>query len=146
MAEKMRAVGYRKPLPISDPASLEDLEVPVPEPGPRDLLVRVEAVSVNPVDTKVRGVGRPRPARPKVLGYDAAGVVVATGAEVTLFKPGDEVYYAGTIDRPGTNASSTWSTSASSGRKPPQPDLRPGRRAAADHHHRLGGRCSTGSG
>src|ERR1700744_51266 len=103
MAEKMRAFGTRKPLPISDPASLEDLEVPVPEPGPRDLLVRVEAVSVNPVDVKVRAATDPG-GEPKILGYDAAGVVVATGADVGLFSPGDEVYYAGPIDRPGTDA------------------------------------------
>jgi zinc-binding alcohol dehydrogenase family protein len=103
MAEMMRAVGYRKPLPVSDPASLEDLEIPVPEPGPRDLLVRVEAVSVNPVDVKVRASTDPG-GEPKILGYDAAGVVVATGADVTLFAAGDEVYYAGSIDRPGTDA------------------------------------------
>src|SRR6201992_396 len=103
MAEKMRAVGYRKALPVSDPASLEDLEVPVPEPGPRDLLVRVEAVSVNPVDVKVRASTDPG-GEPKILGYDAAGTVVATGPDVTLFSPGDEVYYAGSIDRPGTDA------------------------------------------
>jgi NADPH:quinone reductase len=103
MAEMMRAVGYRKPLPISDPASLEDLEVPVPQPGPRDLLVRVEAVSVNPVDVKVRASSDPG-GEPKILGYDAAGTVVATGSDVTFFSPGDEVYYAGSIDRPGTDA------------------------------------------
>jgi NADPH:quinone reductase len=103
MAEKMRAVGYRQALPISDPASLEDLEVPVPEPGPRDLLVRVEAVSVNPVDVKVRASSDPG-GEPKILGYDAAGTVVATGSDVQLFAPGDEVYYAGSIDRPGTDA------------------------------------------
>jgi NADPH:quinone reductase len=103
MAEMMRAVGYRKPLPVSDPASLEDLEVPVPEPGPRDLLVRVEAVSVNPVDVKVRASTDPDRG-PKVLGWDAAGVVVAAGSDVTLFAPGDEVYYAGAFNRPGTDA------------------------------------------
>ena len=103
MAETMRAVGYRKPLPVSDPASLEDLEVPVPTPGPRDLLVRVEAVSVNPVDVKVRASADPG-GEPRILGYDAAGTVVATGSDVLLFSPGDEVYYAGTIDRPGTDA------------------------------------------
>src|ERR1700759_2938647 len=103
MAEKMRAVGARKALPISDPASLEDLEVPVPEPGPRDLLVRVEAVSVNPVDVKVRASTDPG-REPKILGWDAAGVVEAAGADVSLFAPGDEVYYAGSIDRPGTDA------------------------------------------
>ncbi len=103
MANTMRAVGFRKALPISDPASLEDLVLPVPQPGPRDLLVRVEAVSVNPVDTKVRSGSDPG-AEPKVLGYDAAGVVVATGDRVGLFDTGDEVYYAGSIARPGTNA------------------------------------------
>jgi zinc-binding alcohol dehydrogenase family protein len=103
MAEMMRAVGYRKPLPISDPASLENLQVPVPTPGPRDLLVRVEAVSVNPVDVKTRATADPG-GEPKILGYDAAGVVVATGSDVTLFSPGDEVYYAGSIGRPGTDA------------------------------------------
>ena len=103
MADKMRAVGYRKPLPVSDPASLEDLEVPVPAPGPRDLLVRVEAVSVNPADVKIRASADPG-GQPKILGYDAAGVVVATGVDVTLFSPGDEVYYAGSVGRPGTDA------------------------------------------
>jgi zinc-binding alcohol dehydrogenase family protein len=99
----MRAVGYRKSLPITDPDSLVDAELPVPEPGPHDLLVRVEAVSVNPVDTKVRNGNDPA-GELKVLGYDAAGVVVGVGAEVTRFRVGDEVYYAGSIGRPGTNS------------------------------------------
>src|SRR5882757_4498367 len=103
MTENMRAVGYRKSLPITDPDSLVDAELPVPEPGPRDLLVRVEAVSVNPVDTKVRAGNDPA-GELKVLGYDAAGVVVGVGAEVTRFRVGDEVYYAGSIGRPGTNS------------------------------------------
>lgn len=103
MVETMRAVAYREPRPITDPVSLEDIEMPVPMPGPRDLLVRVAAVSVNPVDVKVRA-GQDPGGRPKVLGYDAAGAVVAVGGDVTLFAPGDEVYYAGSIARPGTNA------------------------------------------
>ncbi|MGA5303169.1 zinc-binding alcohol dehydrogenase family protein [Nucisporomicrobium flavum] len=103
MAELMRAVGYRKNLPISAPSSLLDLELPVPEPGDHDLVVRVRAVSVNPVDVKVRASSDPH-GEPKVLGYDAAGIVERTGAAVTLFKPGDEVWYAGSIARPGTNA------------------------------------------
>ncbi|WP_238007251.1 zinc-binding alcohol dehydrogenase family protein [Dactylosporangium sp. AC04546] len=78
---------------------LQDVELPDPAPGPRDLLVRIEAVSVNPVDVKQRASGES-----KVLGYDASGVVAAVGAEVSLFRVGDEVYYAGAIDRPGTNA------------------------------------------
>ncbi|MCU1689317.1 MAG: Bifunctional protein: zinc-containing alcohol dehydrogenase quinone oxidoreductase [Jatrophihabitantaceae bacterium] len=102
MSSTMRAVGYRRSLPASDPQSLIDLEVAVPDVGPRDLLVRVEAVSVNPVDTKVRRSGDPTGAR--ILGFDAAGVVERVGADVGLFAPGDEVYYAGSIARPGTDA------------------------------------------
>jgi NADPH2:quinone reductase len=117
MAEKMRAVGYRRPLPSSDPASLEDLEVPVPEPGPRDLLVRVEAVSVNPVDVKVRASSDPG-REPRILGYDAAGTVVATGPDVTFFSAGDEVYYAGSIDRPGADAQFHVVDERITGRKP----------------------------
>jgi NADPH2:quinone reductase len=100
----MKAVGYRKSLPSSDPNSLIDVELPVPQPGPRDLRVKVEAVSVNPVDTKVRMRAAPPEGEVKVLGWDAAGIVEAVGAEVTLFRPGDEVFYAGSIARPGTNA------------------------------------------
>jgi len=103
MTAMMHAVGYRKPAPISDPASLEDAEVPVPEPGPRDLLVEVKAVSVNPVDVKLRASSDPG-GELKILGYDAAGIVTAVGDKVTLFSPGDEVYYAGSVARPGTNA------------------------------------------
>ncbi|MFI5494620.1 zinc-binding alcohol dehydrogenase family protein [Actinoplanes sp. NPDC051859] len=103
MPELMRAVGYRTSLPISDPASLLDLELPVPEPDPHDLLVRVEAVSVNPADPWVRLSTDPQ-GEPKILGYDAAGVVERVGSAVTLFRPGDEVWYAGSIARPGTNS------------------------------------------
>jgi NADPH2:quinone reductase len=81
-----------------------DLELPEPQPGERDLLVRVHAVSVNPVDTKVRAGVAPTEGEHRVLGYDAAGVVQAVGAKVSRFKPGDEVYYAGSRIRPGTNA------------------------------------------
>lgn len=100
----MKAVALTRYLPIDDPQSLQDLTLPEPRPGPRDLLVRIEAVSVNPVDAKLRA---PRPqveAQPRVLGFDAAGVVEAVGSEVTLFQPGDEVYYAGDVTRPGCNA------------------------------------------
>lgn len=100
----MKAVGYLKPLPLTDADALLDLEVPVPELRPRDLLVRVEAVSVNPVDVKVRASAVPAEGTSRILGFDAAGIVEAVGSEVTLFRPGDAVAYAGAIDRPGTNA------------------------------------------
>jgi NADPH2:quinone reductase len=103
MTDLMRAVGYRKNLPISDVESLLDLAVPVPEPGPHDLRVRVKAVSVNPVDVKVRAGADPG-GEPRILGFDAAGVVEQVGEAVTLFRPGDEVWYAGSIARAGTNA------------------------------------------
>jgi NADPH2:quinone reductase len=100
----MKAVALTRYLPIDDPQSLIDMELPKPQIGTHDLLVRVEAVSVNPVDTKLRS---PKPnveAQPRVLGFDAAGTVEAVGADVTGFKPGDEVYYAGDVTRAGSNA------------------------------------------
>ncbi|MFA6228977.1 MAG: zinc-binding alcohol dehydrogenase family protein [Rhodanobacter sp.] len=100
----MKAVALTRYLPIDDPQSLVDVELPKPAPGENDLLVRIEAVSVNPVDTKVRS---PKPlieAQPKVLGYDAAGTVEAIGAAVAGFQPGDRVYYAGDVTRSGSNA------------------------------------------
>jgi zinc-binding alcohol dehydrogenase family protein len=100
----MRAVGFRQSLPITEAASLLDLELPDPTPTGRDLLVAVRAVSVNPVDTKVRVRAAPPPGETKVLGWDASGVVVAVGPDVTLFKPGDEVWYAGSLARSGTNS------------------------------------------
>jgi NADPH2:quinone reductase len=100
----MKAVGYRESLPITADASLLDVELPTPTPGPRDLLVAVKAVSVNPVDTKVRKRSAPPAGEISVLGWDAAGVVEAVGSGVTIFKPGDEVFYAGSIARSGTNA------------------------------------------
>ncbi len=100
----MKAVGFYRNLPISDDQALVDLELPEPEPGPRDLLVDVHAVSVNPVDTKVRRNAAPADGQARVLGFDAAGVVRAVGSAVSLFKPGDRVWYAGSIARPGSNA------------------------------------------
>jgi zinc-binding alcohol dehydrogenase family protein len=100
----MRAVGYQRSLPITDDAALVDIDLPTPEPSGRDLLVEVRAVSVNPVDTKVRRRAAPEDGGWKVLGWDAAGVVAAVGPEVSRFKPGDEVFYAGAIDRQGTNS------------------------------------------
>jgi NADPH2:quinone reductase len=100
----MKAVALTRYLPIDDPESLRDVELPEPRATGRDLLVRVEAVSVNPVDTKVRAPKAQVEAQPRVLGYDAAGVVAAVGDAVTLFNPGDPVYYAGDITRSGSNA------------------------------------------
>lgn len=100
----MRAIAYSQPLPISDENSLIDVELPAPEPAGRDILVEVKAVSVNPVDVKVRAHRTPQNGQPVVLGWDAAGVVVKAGPEARLFKPGDRVYYAGAINRQGSNA------------------------------------------
>lgn len=100
----MKAVGYKTPLPIADADSLLDIEIPTPEAEGRDLLVEVKAVSVNPVDVKVRASAKPEGSDYKILGWDAAGIVKQTGSECSLFKPGDEVYYAGSIARPGTNS------------------------------------------
>lgn len=100
----MRGVGLYQHLPIEKPDSLIDLDLPKPAPAGHDLLVRIEAVSVNPVDTKVRAPGKPARTTPLVLGWDAAGVVDAIGAAVSMFKPGDKVFYAGDITRPGSNS------------------------------------------
>lgn len=100
----MRAVAYQQSLPIEAESSLIDVDLPKPEPQGRDLLVEIKAVSVNPIDTKVRVRAQPEPGGYKVLGYDAAGIVRAVGPQATLFKPGDEVFYAGALGRPGTNA------------------------------------------
>lgn len=99
----MKAVGFTRYLPIDDPQSLIDLDLPKPAPQGRDILVAVRAVAVNPVDTKVRSPKDKVEDAPRVIGYDASGVVEAVGPDVTLFRPGDEVYYAGDITRPGTN-------------------------------------------
>ena len=100
----MRAVAYKTPQPISAETSLIDVELPMPEAKGQDLLVEIKAISVNPVDVKVRAHSAPPADELKVLGWDAAGIVKAVGAEVTLFRPGDEVFYSGVISRPGSNA------------------------------------------
>ncbi|RUL70982.1 zinc-binding alcohol dehydrogenase family protein [Dyella choica] len=100
----MKAVALTRYLPIDDPQALVDVELPKPEPGAHDLLVRVEAVSVNPVDTKLRAPKPQVEVQPRVLGFDAAGTVEAVGAAVNGFKLGDQVYYAGDITRAGSNA------------------------------------------
>ena len=99
----MKAIVYTQHgLPIDDPQALVETELPMPLAGPHDLLVEVRAVSVNPVDTKIR-LGA-AVSEPRVLGWDASGVVRAVGSAVTLFAPGDEVFYAGSIVRPGSNS------------------------------------------
>ena len=100
----MKAVALTRYLPIDDPDSFLDVDLPKPVPEGRDLLVSVKAVSVNPVDTKVRAPKDAVEETPRVLGWDAAGIVDAVGPDVTLFKPGDEVYYAGDITRAGSNS------------------------------------------
>ncbi|HEY3695592.1 zinc-binding alcohol dehydrogenase family protein [Phenylobacterium sp.] len=100
----MRSVGYRNSLPIDDPSALMDIELPKPTPTGRDLLVEVRAVSVNPVDTRMRAGFTPEAGQWNVLGWDAAGVVEEAGPLASLFKPGDEVFYAGALRRPGANA------------------------------------------
>ncbi len=99
----MKAVVYQKSLPIDQPQVLKDLDLPKPEASGNDLLVKVEAVSVNPVDTKIRTRIDPE-GKSNVLGWDAARVVESVGDKVELFQPGDKVWYAGAIDRPGTNS------------------------------------------
>jgi NADPH:quinone reductase len=99
----VRAIGQTAALPVTDERSLVPTTIDVPDPGPHDLLVEVHAVSVNPVDVKLRGGSEPDGGL-RVLGFDASGTVRAVGDAVTLFAPGDEVAYAGAIDRPGSNA------------------------------------------
>ncbi|MFA9219161.1 MAG: zinc-binding alcohol dehydrogenase family protein [Sphingomonadaceae bacterium] len=100
----MKAIAYRTSLPITEADALIDVELPAPQVSGRDLLVEVRAVSVNPVDTKIRRNVAPAEGEQRVLGWDAAGVVKAVGPDVTLFQPGDEVWYAGALNRPGTNS------------------------------------------
>jgi zinc-binding alcohol dehydrogenase family protein len=100
----MKAVAYYQSLPADHAEALQDVELPAPTPGPRDLLVEVKAISVNPVDTKIRRNVAPTDDAAKVLGWDASGIVKAVGSEVSLFQPGDRVYYAGAINRAGANS------------------------------------------
>lgn len=100
----MKAVAYYQSMPVDHADALQDVELPAPTPGPRDLLVEVKAISVNPVDTKIRRNVAPTDGAAKVLGWDASGIVKAVGSEVSLFQPGDRVYYAGAINRAGANS------------------------------------------
>lgn len=100
----MKAVAYAQSLPVSDPQSLIDCELPKPSVSAHDILVQIKAVSVNPVDCKIRKSVAPASGQMKVLGWDASGVVQAVGENVTRFKVGDAVFYAGDLTRPGSNA------------------------------------------
>jgi NADPH:quinone reductase len=100
----MKAVAYQHAGAIDRPDALSDVELDKPRPGPRDLLVEIAAISVNPIDTKIRKRASAEPGQWKILGWDAVGKVVETGTAVKNFKPGDEVYYAGDLNRPGTDA------------------------------------------
>ncbi len=104
MGSMMKAVGFKQHLPISDPNSLIDFTVPKPEATGRDLLVHIDAVSVNPVDVLVRRSGHGALKQPKVIGWDAAGTVEAIGDRVTFFAIGDRVFYAGSFIRPGSDS------------------------------------------
>ncbi|AKG37361.1 zinc-binding alcohol dehydrogenase family protein [Paenibacillus durus] len=101
---KMKAVGSYRYLPLSDPESLVDLHIEKPVPTGRDLLVKVKAISVNPADLDIREKNNYEAESPKILGWDVSGIVEQVGPECQLFKPGDEIFYAGSVTRPGANS------------------------------------------
>ncbi len=113
----MKAIAYANAGPITAENALIEIDLDTPEPGPRDLLVEVRGVSVNPVDVKLRTRVEPE-GGPRILGFDAAGIVTAVGSEVSRFRPGDEVFYAGDITRPGSNAEYQLVDERIVGRKP----------------------------
>ena len=100
----MKAIGYTESRPVTDAQALVDIELPKPEATGRDLLIKVNAIAVNPVDFKIRQNVAGTEQAPKILGWDAVGEVVATGDQVSLFSPGDIVFYAGDLNRQGSNA------------------------------------------
>lgn len=102
--DTMKAVGLTRYLPIENPESLEDVVIEKPKATGRDILVKVAAISVNPVDTKVRAPKDKVEESPKILGWDVAGIVDEAGPDCSLFRPGDEVFYAGSIARQGGNS------------------------------------------
>nr|WP_298100945.1 zinc-binding alcohol dehydrogenase family protein [uncultured Shinella sp.] len=119
----MRAIAYQTPQAITADTALVEIDLPTPEPRGRDLLVEIKAVSVNPVDTKLRRNAAPADGGWRVLGFDAAGIVKAVGPDVTLFKAGDAVFYSGAIDRPGTNSEFHLVDERIVGRKPASLDF-----------------------
>ena len=100
----MKAIAYYKNLPADHADALQDITVADPVPGDYDLLVDVHAISVNPVDVKIRANRPPKDGKPEIIGWDAAGIVRAVGAKTRLFQPGDRVWYAGALHRPGANS------------------------------------------
>lgn len=104
MKKTMKVIGFKEHLPLTAANSLQEFEVPRPQVQEHDLLVEVAAVSVNPVDVGVRRTGHGVLQKPKVLGWDAVGIVKEIGSAVTLFKPGERVFYAGSFKRPGSNS------------------------------------------
>lgn len=100
----MPAVAYFDNLAVTESAALQDISLPLPELRPHDVLVKVAAISVNPVDFKIRKNRVPTTGQPEILGWDASGIVVAVGSAVSLFQQGDAVFYAGALDRPGANS------------------------------------------
>ncbi|MFC5470969.1 zinc-binding alcohol dehydrogenase family protein [Cohnella suwonensis] len=119
----MKAIGYYRTLPITDPEYLMDLEVEKPVPTGRDLLVSVKAISMNPADVKSRAAKMDERDTPRIIGWDAAGIVEQVGLDCELFKPGDEVYYAGDVDRPGCNSEFHLVDERIVGRKPASLDF-----------------------
>lgn len=100
----MKAVGFRQSLPVSHPEALFDLELPLPVPEAHDVLVKISAIAVNPVDTKIRRLAAPAEGEVRIPGWDAVGEIVTTGSAVSGFQPGQRVYYAGALARQGSNA------------------------------------------
>jgi len=100
----MKAVAYQKAGPITSPEALVNIELDTPVAEGRDLLVRIQAISVNPVDTKIRNNVNPENNQWKTLGWDAVGIVEAIGEQVSQFKVGDAVWYAGALNRQGSNS------------------------------------------
>ena len=119
----MKAIGYAARGSVSDEATVVEFETDRPTPGPNDLLVEVRGISVNPVDVKVRANRPPPEDQPRVLGFDAAGVVISVGEAVTRFEPGDEVFYAGEFTRPGSNAEFQLVDERLTGKKPSSLDF-----------------------
>lgn len=101
----MKAIGFKTSLPINENDSFIEFETPTPTPVDRDILVKVAAISINPVDYKIRQNSLKGKTQdpPKIIGWDAVGIVEAVGENVTLFKKGDKVFYAGDITKPGSN-------------------------------------------